>query len=146
MNVWQGTVAALALVIIALSFFTIAAAVFLTGRKAAEEATRLSQTLAALQQSLEPVLKSVKGVTEAGNEVTDLIRREAAGYAATSMRVRSTADEAVQQMSDKIRDLEALYETMYAELEETALDVGVVLHHARQRRGWIGRLKRLLGA
>ncbi|MGB7211212.1 MAG: DUF948 domain-containing protein [Gemmatimonadales bacterium] len=146
MPTWIPVTVALSLLVIAISFLAIATAVFLTGRKAAEEAARLAQTLAALQQSLEPVLKSVKGVTDAGNEVTDLIRREAAGYAATSMRVRSTADEALQQVSNKIRDLEALYDTMYAELEETALDLGVVVRRARQPRGWIGRLKRLIGA
>lgn len=146
MNVWQGTVAALALVIIALSFLAIAMATLLAARKAAEEAGKLSQTIANFQQALDPVLKSVKGVTDAGNEVTDLIRREAEGYAATSMRIRSTADEALQKVSDKVRDLDALFEVLYAELEETALDVGAVLHRVRRPRGWIGRIKRLLGA
>ena len=146
MNVWQGTVAALALVIIALSFLAIATATLLAARKAAEEAGKLSQTISNFQQALDPVLKSVKGVTDAGNEVTDMIRREAAGYAATSMRIRSTADEALLKVSDKVRDLDALFEVLYAELEETALDVGAVLHRARRPRGWIGRIKRLLGA
>ena len=146
MNVWQGTVAAIALMLIALSFFGFAAATWLAARKAAEEAGKLSQAIANFHQALDPILRNVKGVADASNEVTDLIRREAAGYAATSMRVRSTADEALEKVSDRVRDLDALMEVLYAELEETALDVGSMLHRARRPKGWIGRIKRLIGA
>jgi methyl-accepting chemotaxis protein len=146
MNVWQGTVAALALVIIALSLLGFAAATWLAARKAAEEAGKLAEAISNFHQALDPILKNVKGVADASNEVTDLIRREAAGYAATSMRARATADEALQKVSDKVRDVDALMEVLYAELEETALDVGTMLHRARKPKGWLGRIKRLIGA
>jgi uncharacterized protein YoxC len=146
MTAWQATVAALSLLVIALSFLAIAVAVFLASRKAAVEARQLSQTLAALQQDLRPVLGSVKGVTDAGQEMTDLVRREVEGFAATSMRIRNTADTAVNTLADRARDLDAIYEVLYHEIEETALDLGTVLRRTRRPKGLLGRIKRLIGA
>ena len=46
---------------------------------------------------------------------------------------------------ERIANLEAIYEVLEEEIEETALDVAVTLRNMRTGAGWFSRLRRLFG-
>ena len=145
MSTWVPPTVAIALVVIAFAFAVMAVTLALTAGKAAVEARELARTISAFQKSLSPILENVHGVTAAGHEVAALVRREAEGFADASRRVRVTADEALKRVEEKLANLEALYDTLYTELEGAALDLGAAVSEARRPEGWIGRVKRVIG-
>jgi hypothetical protein len=63
---------------------------------------------------------------------------EAEQLARASRRLR-------EALGERLADLDAVYEVLEGEIEETALDVATTLRTFRTGHGWYARMRRLMG-
>lgn len=124
---WVGPTMAVALMIIAVAFVVIAAAVGLAMREAAREMQHLARVIDALRADIAPALGAASLI---GTEAEELVR--------ASRELRAG-------VRDRIANLQAVYDVLEEELEETAIEVAVTLRSFRTGAGWFARLRRLLG-
>ncbi|HEV8197463.1 MAG TPA: hypothetical protein VGP87_12535 [Gemmatimonadales bacterium] len=141
---WVGPTSAIALVIIALAFAAIATAAVMISRKASTEIGQLSDELAKLRGELSPALSALRRVADAGADLSGDIREEVNEYLMVSRGVRKDLEVGVRKVKRKIRDLDALYEVVHEEVEDTALDVAAGLRSVRTGAGMVGRIRRWL--
>jgi uncharacterized protein YoxC len=74
--------------------------------------------------------------------LVDRVREEGDAYLATSRRLRKRLDQGIDRVSERAADLDALYEVVHDEVEDTALHFASVLRTARLSTGIIGRVLR----
>ncbi|HEU5219278.1 MAG TPA: hypothetical protein VFU23_11495 [Gemmatimonadales bacterium] len=141
---WVGPTAAIALVIIALSFAAIATAAVMISRKASTEIGELSEELAKIRGELSPALSAIRRVADAGADLSGDIREEVNHYLVVSRGVRKDLEVGVRKVKRKLSDLDALYEVVHEEVEDTALDVAAGLRSVRNGAGMVGRIRRWL--
>lgn len=134
---WIGPTIAISLVVIALAFAAIGIAVILMARTASREIRELREEMA-------PALSAVRRMTEAGAEVSGDIKEEIQEYLATSRAVREDLERGVFQVKSRLADLDALYEVVHEEVEETALDVAASVRSVRNGAGMVSRIRRWL--
>jgi len=132
---WVGPTAALSLVVIALSFLAIGLSVLLAGLAVKRTLKNLSERLESLRRDFERVLDSVRRVTESATE-------EAQHYLSTSRSIRHDLERGVRRVKARLAELDALYEVVHDEVEETALDVAARVRAVRQGASVVGRLRR----
>lgn len=135
---WVGPTMAVALAIIALAFVIIAGAIGLALREVIKEMRQLSRVVEGLQTDLRPALSAVHAVSDEGRRLAGLIGGEAEELVSASRDMRL-------ELRRRLANLEAVYEVLEEEVEETALDVAVTLRTLRTGAGWYARLRRLLG-
>jgi acetylornithine/succinyldiaminopimelate/putrescine aminotransferase len=87
-------------------------------------------------------MKSLHGLTEKGNEITNAVRTEVLAVVETSRQLRGQVESGVERVRDRLGDLEALYDVVEEEVEETALSVASALRRFREGAGVVTRLKR----
>jgi hypothetical protein len=80
-------------------------------------------------------LKELQGLVER-------VREEGDAYLATSRRLRGRLDRGIDRVSERAADLDALYEVVQEEVEETALHFASVLRTARMSTSILGRALR----
>lgn len=134
---WVGPVSAISLAIIALAFVVIAVALALAAKKAAQEINDLNRSLAELKAELSPALAAVQQVSAEGTRLASIVADEAEQIVEGTRQLR-------EGITERMANLQALYEVMEEEVEETALDVAVKLRTFRSGVGWFGTLRRLL--
>lgn len=134
---WVGPTMAISLAVIALAFVAIGVAVVLMARTASREIRELRDNVA-------PALASVRRMTEAGAELSGDIKEEIQEYLATSRAVREDLERGVFQVKSRLADLDALYEVVHEEVEETALDVAARVRSVRNGAGMVSRIRRWL--
>ncbi len=144
MPAWVGPTAAIALVVIALGFATMAIVALIVARAAAAEIKQLSDELHQIRAELHPALNAVQQVAETGAELSGRVREEIEGYLHTSRSVRSDLERGVRRVKRRLADLDALYEVVHQEVEETALDVTAKVRTIRRGASVIGRIRRWL--
>jgi hypothetical protein len=132
---WVGPTAALSLVVIALSFLAIGFTVVFAGLAVKRSLRKVSERLETLRREFERVLDSVRNVTESATE-------EARHYLATSRSVRQDLERGVRRVKARLAELDALYEVVHDEVEDTALDVAARVRAVRQGASVVGRLRR----
>jgi len=135
---WVGPTMATSLVIIALAFVVIAFAIGLAAREATREMRQLSQAIETLRKDLAPALGAVQAVSGEGQRLATLVGHEAEEMVQASRQLR-------EGLRDRLANLEAIYEVLEEEVEETALDLAVSLRNFRSGAGWFSRLRWLLG-
>ncbi len=135
---WVGPTMAISLVIIAGAFLVIAAASALAARQAAREMQQLSRVIESLRTDLAPALTAVQAVSGEGQRLAGMVGTEAEELVRASRQLR-------EGLKDRLANLEAIYEVLEEEIEDTAVDVAVTLRTFRSGAGWFGRLRRLLG-
>lgn len=140
---WVGPTVALSLVVIALAFALMATAAAIIARRAATEIKDLAEELGRLREELSPALTALRRVAEAGADVSVDIRQEVQHYLATSRAVRKDLDRGMRRVKTRLADLDALYEVVHDEVEDTALDVAARVRSVRRGAGMVGRLRRL---
>ncbi len=133
------TVMAISLAVIALCFVGITAALVFAARTAGKEIRELSTILEGLRSELSPALKAVQSVSAEGERLAQLISGEAEALVDSSRALREGLEE-------RFANLQAVYEVVEAEVEETALDVAVKLRTFRSGVGWFSTIRRLLRA
>jgi hypothetical protein len=134
---WIGPTVAISLLVIALSFLAIGIAVALMARTAARQ-------LKAVKNEIEPALAALRKITDAGAELSGDIREEIEEYLATSRALRHDLERGVRQVKGRLADLDALYEVVHDEVEDTALDVAAGVRSVRKGAGMISRIRRWL--
>jgi hypothetical protein len=72
------------------------------------------------------------------------VHDETRAVLATSRRVRREVERGVQRVRTRLSDLDALYEVVHDEVQDTALDVAATLRTVRTGAGALARIKRLL--
>jgi uncharacterized protein YoxC len=135
---WVGPTVAISLVIIALAFVAIALASALAAREAAREMRQLSRVMETLRTDLAPALGAVQSMSGEGKRLAAMVGDEAEELVKASRQLR-------EGLRERVANLEAIYEVLEEEVEETALDLAVTLRGFRTGAGWFSRLRRLLG-
>ncbi len=79
-----------------------------------------------------------------GRELLGLLKGEIEAVVRTSRGVRKAVVRGVRRTREKLLDLEALYDVVHDEVEETALDVASTLRGFRRGGSVLGRLRRLV--
>lgn len=141
---WVGPTVAISLVIIALAFAVMAFSAALVARKASTEISELSEELGKLRGELSPALAALRRVADAGADLSGDIRAEVQEYLAVSRGVRTDLAKGVRQVKRRLADLDALYEVVHEEVEDTALDVASTLRSVRDGTGVVSRIRRWL--
>ena len=134
---WIGPTMAISLVIVAGSFGVIAMAVARVARTMLEETRNLRTAIEGLRGELSPALGAIKTMSDQTHRLTALVGNEAEELVRASQALRHGVQE-------RIRNLEAIYEVLEEEIEETAIDVAVTLRTFRSGRNWFSRIRRLL--
>jgi len=137
MPAWIGPTVAISLVVIAFAFAAIGAAVALLARAALREVRELREEVA-------PALSAVRRITDAGADLSGDIKQELQEYLATSRAVRQDLERGVYQVKSRLADLDALYEVLHEEVEDTALDVAARVRSVRNGAGMVSRIRRWL--
>lgn len=141
---WVGTVTAVSLVLIALSFVTIAIGVLWALKKSSEQLKLMGRVLQGLDDDLIPAFRSIRHIADSGKEVVTKFRDEADAIVRTSRRLRRRARQGADRVTERLQDLDALYEVVHEELEEAALDLATLVHTVRTGGGWLGKIRRFL--
>lgn len=141
---WVGPTVAISLVVIALAFAAIGAVAVLVGLTARKQIKELTDKLTALRGELQGVVDAAKRIAATGQELSADVRVEFQNYLATSRAIRHDVERGVRQVKSRLADLDALYEVVHEEVEDTALDVAAKVRSVRQGAGMVGRLRRWL--
>jgi uncharacterized protein YoxC len=141
---WVGTVTAVSLVLIALSFVAIAIGVLWALKKSSEQLKLMGRVLQGLDDDLIPAFRSIRQIAEEGKEVVTKFKDEADAIVRTSRRLRRRARQGADRVTERLQDLDALYEVVHEELEEAALDLATLVHTVRTGGGWLGKIRRFL--
>jgi hypothetical protein len=144
MPTWVGTVTAVSLGIIALSFVSMAVGLLIAIKAGTKQLARVSNVVQGLENDLMPAFRSIREMTEKGKDVADLVKNEAVALARTSRAIRRRTRLGVERIEERLQDLDALYEVVHEELEEAALELATVVRTVRTGGGWLGRIRRFL--
>lgn len=134
---WVGPTMAISLVIIALAFLVIAAAVALAAREAAREMRQLSQAIESFREEISPALKAFHSLSGEGERLASLVSHETEEIVRASKALR-------EGVRERITGLAAVYEVLAEEVEETALEAAVTLRTFRTGASWFGMIRRVL--
>jgi len=135
---WVGPAVAISLMIIAAGLLGVSIAAIIALRKIGEAAAALRR----LEEDAAPALGVVRQVAEQGQEVAAAVRGEILALVETSRQVRVRLDGGITRVQERLADLQALYDVVEEELEETALDVAATLRRLRLGTSLATRLRR----
>lgn len=141
---WVGPTAAISLVFIALAFVAIATGFVLIARAAKKEISEVSDKLEGIRGDLHDAMHAVRRVAETGEELSGKLKVEIEHYLTTSKSIRHDLERGVRRVKTRLADLDALYEVVHEEVEDTALDVAAKVRTVRTGAGMVGRLRRWL--
>jgi uncharacterized protein YoxC len=135
---------AISLAILALSFLGLAVAVGVAALKLAGQVRKVSTLVDGLQDDVARTLKTVRGLSEQGQDLMVLVRHEVGAFAQTARRLRRKTVRAADRVESKLEELETLYEVVHDEVEGAALDAAAALRSVRRGNGMLGRVRRFL--
>ena len=141
---WVGTVTAISLVIIALSFVTIAIGSLLAIKASQKQLKLMSHVLQGLDDDLIPAFRSIREMAEKGKDVVDVMKNEAEAVVRTSRRLRRRVRRGADRIEERLQDIDAVYEVVHEELEEAALDLATLVRTVRTGGGFLNKIKRFL--
>ena len=141
---WVGPTMAISLVIIALAFAAIAAGSVLVARAAKQEISEVSEKLEGIRGDLHDAMHAVRRVAERGEDLSGKVKEEVEHYLEVSRSVRKDLDHGIRRLKTRLADLDALYEVVHDEVEDTALDVAARVRSVRDGSRVMGRLRRWL--
>lgn len=141
---WVGPTIAIALAIVALAVVAFAAVTMYVALRVVGEVEERKALFTGLKGELDETLQSVRRLTDQGQELMALVRLEAGAFVQTGRRIRRKVNRGVDRVERRMQDLEALYDVVHEEVEDTALDVAATLRRVRRGNGMIGRVRRLL--
>lgn len=120
---WVGPTMAISLAIIATAFAIIGAVAAVIGLSLYRQLKSLRGQMAGLQDDLQRTMKSIRKGARDVREVTALVHDQVAGFASTGEELRGRVIDAADHVQTRLEDLEALYDVVYEEVADTALDV-----------------------
>jgi methyl-accepting chemotaxis protein len=134
---WIGPTIAISLVIIAGAFGAIAFAIVRLAQGMQEETRKLHTAIESLRAEFSPALGAIQSLSGETGRLATIIGNEAEELVKASQSLRHGLEE-------RLHNLEAIYEVLEEEVEETVIDVAVTLRTFRTGRGWFARIRRLL--
>ena len=106
---WVGPTMAISLAFIALAFIAIAFAVVVALAKVRSELQHAGRLLSGVQDDVRSAAKTVRNLTEQGQELLVMVRHEAGAFAQTSRRLRRKVVRGMDRVEERLEDLDALY-------------------------------------
>ncbi len=134
---WVPPTIAISLALIAFAHIAVATAIGMMIR-------RLQQQVGQLQRRLNPLMDTVDRLADSGEDLGDRIKEEVDQILRTSRYVRRGVVRGVHRVRRRLRDLDALYEVVGGEVQDTALDLAAKLRTVRTGASFLQRIKRLL--
>jgi predicted nucleic acid-binding protein len=110
----------------------------------AGQVRKVSTLVDGLQDDIARTLKSVRRLTEQGQDLMVLVRHEAGAFAQTARRLRRKTVRAADRIEVKLEELETLYDVVHDEVEGAALDAAAALWSVRRGNGMLWRVRRFL--
>lgn len=120
---WIGPTTAISLVVIALAFAIIGCVHVMIGLALARELKAARGQAAELRDDLQKTTKSIRKGARDVRGVTSLLYEQVEGFASTGEELRDRVLSAADHVQTRLEDVEALYDVMYEEVADTALDV-----------------------
>jgi len=120
---WVGPTMAISLAIIAFAFAIIGFVVAMLGLAVSKQLKDLRGQMAGVQDDLQRTMKSVRKGAKDIRGVTALVHEQVAAFASTGEELRSKVLDAADHVQVRLQDIEALYDVVYEEVADTALDV-----------------------
>lgn len=139
---WVGPTIAISLAIMALAWVVLFAAAAVTVVALEKRIDTMSDNLSGLRQDLGGMVEGARRVAEQGESIVSLVREEGEAYVETSRRFRKRLDYGIDRFSERAADLDALYEVVHEEVEDTALRFASALRTARLSTGIIAKALR----
>jgi uncharacterized protein YoxC len=144
MPAWVGTVTAISLIVIALSFVAVAVGILLAIRASSKQLSLISHVLTGLDDDLIPAFRSLREVAEKSKGIVEVFRTEADAIVHTSRRLRRRVRDGADRVEERLQDLDALYEVVHEELEDAALDAATLVRSVRTGTGVFNTIRRFL--
>lgn len=141
---WVGPTMAISLAVIALCFLGLALVLLLLLLRVYGELRRVRPLLEKAQDDLQRTTSTVRELLAEGSDLVAVARREVGAVAQTSRRLRRKVLRGADRMEERLHDLEALYDVMYAEVTDTSLDVAAAMRNVREGNGMLGRVRNML--
>jgi uncharacterized protein YoxC len=141
---WVGTVTAVSLVLIALSFISIAVGALIAFKKSQDALKLMASVLQGLDDDLIPAFRSIREMADKGKDVVDVVKNEADAFARSGRRLRRRVRQGTDRIEERLQDLDALYEVVHEELEEAALSMATLVRTVRTGGGMLQRIRRFL--
>jgi uncharacterized protein YoxC len=141
---WVGVTVAISLVIIAASFAAIAVATLLAVRRVADTLKSLNAKLGDLRESVDPAIKTINSVAAKAEVAGEKALTEFDSVLDTSRQLRWRLVKGANRIEQRLTDLDALYEVVSTEVENTALDVASMVRSVRNGSSVMGRIRRML--
>ena len=120
---WVAPTMAISLAIIAFAFAIIGFVVAMLGLAVSKQLKDLRGQMAGVQDDLQRTMKSVRKGAKDIRGVTALVHEQVAAFASTGEELRSKVLDAADHVQVRLQDIEALYDVVYEEVADTALDV-----------------------
>ncbi len=141
---WVGPTTAISLVVIALSFVTIAISIAYTALATLKQVRSLREQLGELEGDLRRTLKAVRTYARYAGATAKIIHRESRALVGAGRDVQRVVRRALQRVEERVDDFEALAEVVYGEVSDVALGVASAMRGLRRGRGVLGKLRRLV--
>jgi hypothetical protein len=141
---WVGPTMAVSLAVVALAVVVFTGAVALLAFKVINEIQERKLLLTGVRQDVQETLSAVRQVAEQAQEVMGVVRTEAGAFVETGRRIRRKVNRGVDRVERRLEDLEALYDVMHEEVEDTALEMASAVRKLRRGGGMVGRVRRYL--
>jgi hypothetical protein len=141
---WVGPTMAVSLAVMAIAVVTFAGVVAWIALRIINEVQERKVLLSGVREDVQETLASIRQVTDQAQEVMGVVRSEAGAFVQTSRRIRRKVNRGVDRVERRLEDLEALYDVMHEEVEDTALDLAASMRRVRRGGGMIGRVRRFL--
>ncbi len=132
---WVGPTIAISLVVIALSVVTIGAVTLRTALSARRRLAELAALVDSHRRDFQRIVDSARRLAESATD-------EARHYLRTGRTIRKDVEDGMRRLKGRLSELEALYDVVHEEVEETALDVAARVRAVRQGTSVVGRLRR----
>ncbi len=139
---WVGPTIAISVAILAFAWIVVFASAAVAAVALARRLDAMSDNLSGLRQDLGGMVEGARRVSEQGESLVTMIRDEGEAYVATSQRFRRRLDHGIDRVAERMADLDALYEVVHEEVEETALRFASALRTARLSTGIIAKVLR----
>jgi uncharacterized protein YoxC len=140
---WAPVVTAIATAVIALIAVWLVVASLPLLRQGSRTAAALERLLHVIEKDSQPLIENAKSVVAEANQVAVKLRSEIDGVVETSQDIRTRVRNAAEAAEDRLLDLEALFDVLQEEMEETALAVAAALRTTRRGTTILRSMKRV---
>ena len=105
---------------------------------------RLDRQAKELQRRLNPVMDAIDRLADTGEDLGDRLKEEVNQILRTTRYVRRGVVRGVHRVRGRLQDLDALYQVVSDEVQDTALDVAARLRTFRSGASFLKQIRRLL--